>query len=742
MRFLDIVVSVQLVSCYPAVFADADAAGNEKKHNGQIEVSLPNVNEVFTDSTEATSVLNLAKSALSEKESEWEGAFELISNARTKHASCFVKTGERRFLPIKGALDQLLKDLTADQMKHYRMIYDTQVEEFLGEAVTSIRSEEKLLKVVDSFFHTSHGDDAALLLASIYLDRGNYTGAVSLLRKLLTDYRGMSVPREEVMKRLALAETRARFFTSAKSRISKLSNQKNRDLLNKEWARCFAESQQRGEEAIDYSTFVKANGWTADWVERFSFSLGSTESSLTRALVRMNKGDKVAGLKSRSPSKTKKLWLKHSWLPVNQVAVEGRKAVIKHMDGLMCLHPVSGRLLWEYEGSRSWNSISAYTLAFNETLRNNPEHLPATREEIYYFGDQLGQSVSIHGDYIYHVIGNEHISLRDRFTRAIAFNGGGNLNSGNRLLIHSLRTGKLIGGIGKIKDTGAVIRGRGWQPGQMVEFLALPQPVEGRGVVAPCIVDQQLRFWVIDPRRVEVRKIIDTGIRTTGEEDESRWKQLAFKVHDDALYFTTGTGVVAKLNLVSEEMEWVQLYERHVSPKKDRVLQEIYGWQRNEVFLKSGQLVVFPADAPRVLFFDALTGRPVRSIPVKSPSHVVAGIDQNTWVWVADQSLVKMQCAEGKELWRRKLPRITGYATLVGNHAVVPAGDQMCIVNLRDGMMSSQSTVRGLGGTALGSLVSDGEYLISSSMNRYMALRPQMPVAPKVQKPQENQLNE
>lgn len=102
-------------------------------------------------------------------------------------------------------VEKVLAALPPEGLKVYRVTADAEARELL--ARSGPQDTNALATVVQKYFISSVGDDAALTLSSIFLDRFDFSGARRLLEKIVNDHPDPSVPMDQVFLKIALCNS-------------------------------------------------------------------------------------------------------------------------------------------------------------------------------------------------------------------------------------------------------------------------------------------------------------------------------------------------------------------------------------------------------------------------------------------------------------------------------------------------------------------------------------------------------
>ena len=108
------------------------------------------------------------------------------------------------YFPLSETIEKKLAGLPAASLRSYRISADASAKGLLAQ--TKGNNELSVLsQIVEQFFLSSEGDDAAFRLSCLHLDRFDFTSAVRLLNKIVTRYPDPSVDLAQVWLRLAVA---------------------------------------------------------------------------------------------------------------------------------------------------------------------------------------------------------------------------------------------------------------------------------------------------------------------------------------------------------------------------------------------------------------------------------------------------------------------------------------------------------------------------------------------------------
>jgi tetratricopeptide (TPR) repeat protein len=142
----------------------------------------------------------------------------------------------------------------AEALGVYRLRADSKAHVLLGAKAAPCTDLRALRQVYDRYFMTTHGDEAALTLATRLLDRHDFLGARRVLRRVIAEYPDPSVPLADVHLKLALASLRVGDRATASRTAAKLDamGHPHRAALLRKAITESAEARRHGEE-IEWS---------------------------------------------------------------------------------------------------------------------------------------------------------------------------------------------------------------------------------------------------------------------------------------------------------------------------------------------------------------------------------------------------------------------------------------------------------------------------------------------------------
>jgi len=293
-------------------------------------------------------------------------------------------------------------------LEAYRTEVDGQVKALLGSAGEN-RDEEALRTVEGRYFLSTWGDEAVFALGCLYLDRHQYARARRLFGRLLRTYPDLTVPREQVLLRLAVACRRSDDPEGARTAWQELERLGTKRLSPEALAAVRREMQAPPPRAAapaarcsyDVGTMPElaedriqtpSDLWVPVWQQPLTllppkvpgryFGVNTEASAPQQAEEALRK-------------QVQTRWEQSTWVPSGSVLVDGKDLFLKSNATLVCLDAETGKVRWETplppepEEKRIGFSFSTHPTFMD---------MPRTPVEVLVFGARIGKAVWPRGD--------------------------------------------------------------------------------------------------------------------------------------------------------------------------------------------------------------------------------------------------------------------------------------------------------------------------------------------------------
>lgn len=681
------------------------------------------------------------------------------------------------YYPLVRRIEKIISKLPPEGLDTYRISADAAATEYLADDGTT-EAVDRWQKVVNLAFLSSHGDKAALQLASHYLDRYQAIPAEMLLRRILDIYPDSKVPRDEVWMKLAIAY--AISGDQARGLEALQQARQARTTVTEAMLEQVATMLQATTPLLSNDNKSSGPQWTS------SLGLGSEIQSMPdlpagfldrdlapvwmfqHQFVKQPKGKYIDGEVITDPklisetgigSSTQKRdfesvcreWTRNVWQSASTPLVYNNRVLFKTQADLSIWRTdqlSKEAVLRSLQLNRYLpDEVTKYILEQdNQNRRNFPAgaNLSYTSlETMQYFGDAVHQSMTVHNGIAYSVEGlsfNRDSVFRDP-GRNPPVNVWGSPPIRDRttfLQAYEIATGRTLwskpfplsmpDGDTSLADSAIVGPPVGYQQNVLLPVLAAG------------------RFWLvaIDGTSGELvwkRTICDMpplqSLSTT-------LVQLA--VSGSEVFMVCGCGVMANVDASSGQLHWIRRYVRSIKEldeegapnqffggmkHQDWQLYQVEGWSHDLAVVWGQWVIVAASDTNFLGGYRRSTGELVW----QAPRADALGCTVDRWLGIRDgilyatgaRGLIAYELAAEGRLYgmpQRLEQPITGHGLLTSQGILLPVNDHLELYDLRSLAKLKDIPVTMPTKMPIGSLVSDGSRLWIAAMNRLIAVEP------------------
>ena len=682
---------------------------------------------------------------------------------------------------VSGEIEKTLSALPVEGLKGYRLNADAEAKEVLSSYVDEDR-EKALAEVVQRYFLSSFGDDAAFELACFKLDRYEFLPAIRLLEKIIDEYPDSDVKRSEVVLRIAALNARVGDVQGSLKLLADLKNDEdslfpknlirlveediakvdrskvNRNVSNKVWPMIMGESSRSG--VMRNPEIVPTDKGGAVWIQNYDLTVpdGWPElpadnpktalSDMTDPFARRNQilGSSLSSNGKLTNDQILSSWKKYGWMLSAQLLFDAGYVYFKNDNRLVCADSESGELRWL--GFRNEYPQPNFTKNYRfrrPANTNNAERIPREVKEVQYFSDHVNQSMCIVGnkiitiqgipvDFVEEGIANAEVPnpVAGRAAIVNRTTTGPPRMRKNRLVAYHSRNGKLQWMRSAVEGGGDLIKSGC--------FIGAPVPYANL-LLVPVLEESGIYLAALNP---------DSGVtqwRTfLGDEPEpgvASHSLVMIAVDGGEAYMVTGSGLVFSVDAISGSLNWVVRYPRTAKNNAARMQQlqrfggfargmniynEFDGWGLDTIIPASNALIVAPSDFNQLMAFDRRTGKLLWE-SARSPGnagqegvYVLGALDDSLYVAGTDV----LRCYNvrgGKMLWEKVFPRGYGRGALTADGIYVPSGlDKVIKFRLSDGEQENESGVVLTDNQPVGNLFSNGKRLYSLGLRQVCSL--------------------
>ena len=664
----------------------------------------------------------------------------------------------RTYTSLAEEVERMLSSADPLALKTYRIAADGEAQAVLAKAAPD-KEEEALSIVVRRYFLSSSGDEAAYKLGCYALDRHDFVGASRLFTKILDRHPDPTVPRGEIMLRLAVAAAHVGDGVTAKAAIEAIPHMPGPKPTNDS----IEQVEQDAGEATKSAALISAvsqnwhmvlgnpsrsgrmKGLPPDvttktlselWTQEYSLMLETTmnPNGMAGPAVFIRSG-RVRQSAPQPVSRDQLIaqWKQNKWNPTSQLLFDNGKVYIKTNEDIACFSTAANsdkpiwRSVWlnQYEMDSMTNHLimmaNAYGMQMPTTSR--PRSLP----EVMMFGDRIHQAMSISSGTIYSIEG-KRVSKETGPTqsaqpaRGFQFNVQPRRARSNFLAAYEASSGKA-----KWHRSASDEDKEGSQD---VGFMAAPVPY-GSLLLVP--ISDGGTIWLYGLDSKDGSTIWKAYLCDEPAGGCNPWSPIGVTVDGRDAYVLCGTGVVFAVDAVSGAIRWAVRYKREEKPNmtmrnyNNMVTKDIEGWDEDVVIPYGKTLVVMASDSNEMIWLDRRTGAfgnglSPRVSPFGQAANYVLGTKGSS-LFVAGRNVVRRyDIASSKLIWEKEIEDSLGRGVLTEDAIYVPVKNSVLKLDLEKGRDQGQVGVQLTTEDPVGNLFSDGEKLWVAGAGRVYAM--------------------
>ena len=672
----------------------------------------------------------------------------------------------RLYTSVRNDVERTLAQLPKVALMAYRITAD-------GEAQAVIARNEggeegALGEVVRRFFLSSQGDDAAYRLACLALDRRDFVAAARYLQKILTVYPDPSVPRGEMLLRLAFAadqlgdqKTTDAALAALKSESAKPSSA----LVAAVQEAMAADAGSTGSAALSVWPIALGNPQRTGrmpslppemtkktmselWVQETPLNVQAAQSPnnpYAATIMLGGFGGRVISRSSRQaqeeksqPASREQLvgqWRNSGWMPTSQLLFDQGRVFMKTTDLLVGFNRQSPAVgAWE-SAWRNGYELDGYTQMTAQWRMNmglaaaGGNDKPRMPLEILLFGDHVQAAMSISDGLIFSIEGkrlpkegNAPPTLPKNAMRHFQYGVMPRRTRQNWLACYEAKSGKArwhrpAGDEEKdgVSDTG---------------FLCAPVPFADSLLTA---VTEGGTIWLYALSRDDGRTLWKSYLCDEPNGGCSPWSTVGIALDGSEAYIVCGTGVVFAVDASGGAVHWAVRYQRDPKVKGNvagvngmpGMPTDYKGWDQDTAIIQGRTLVVMASDCDRLFALDRRTGN-----LLWDSDRTVLGAEATYCVGVADRGLIvagkntvrRYDIPSGKIVWFNDIDASYARGCVTEDAVYVPVKDSVLVLDTKNGKELSQVGVTLTTGDPVGNLYSDGEKLWVTAPGRIFTL--------------------
>ena len=678
-----------------------------------------------------------------------------------------------KFVTVASQIESILSKLSREGLAAYQLKADGEARALLLNPTRRTRADV-LSEVVRRFFLSSEGDEAAFELACLKMDNYDFNDASRLLRKCLEEHPECTVPRKEILLRLAVANARIGDSESSEKMVDELASANGKDeriamvqgsnlalrvvsrTPSANWDLKYGDSPSfrtmkslkdgyfEGELSETWShqfdtyespLIGNQNGFfgggyaggdlilLSDGVPILS-GLGAIPTYSTRAITtaRQNRKDSTPPKIKSDLRHLRERWKQNEWSCVGKLLLNEDLVYFKSGDRVVCCSLEAGESKWM--GKINEFQVDTATTMSNMVQVPVISKTPKKSSEIQLFGDQVYQSMSIGDGHLYCIEGPTELDPRPSPTQPQSPFNLSTPSRGRRnwLVAYDAKGGELLWRRGGKEDSAA-------ESNFDIGFSSAP--VSGGGLAFTTVNDNgSISLLAINPQNgstVWKTYLCDEPIGRC-----SPWATNAIAYSGGDVYVGTGAGIIATVESVSGVVRWVVRYERmgvsNEIPSPFGIpmsTANVVGWREDIVVPTGRALLVMGSDSDVIFSLDRRSGELLWDSPRQLPIHEVEsylGLLGNR-LYVSGKNSVRCYDVDrGNVVWDNEIASQFGTGVVTEDAIYIPSGSAIVRLSPEDGRELARAKLVTTTGEPVGNLYSDGQRLLGIGLARVYSL--------------------
>jgi outer membrane protein assembly factor BamB len=617
------------------------------------------------------------------------------------------------YFSLVQQVERILADLPPEGLAAYRVIADAEAKEILAEANDPFDTVA-LNKVVRLYFISSLGDDAAFTLGCIYLDRFDFIGARRMFEKIEKHYPDPSVPREDILVRIALCQSYlgqteaaqrlldvvaeqvgdSRLGSQVRSSLGELNDQKSTNVVESNWSMPLGSSRRYGVMPGVPAEMMESD-LVAAWQYYFepddSYNVSDTQGDLLvgEGSVGLNDNGTVTVVEEKLID----AWKEKNWRPAGHLLFDDGRVYFKSAADLSVWNvseidkmvesaieepdvgnAISWRSVWrnafEIDEAtqmiqtirRSWGGYGNQNGAIS--VFDHPQSTP----EVQLFGDEIYQQMSICDGVVYSIEGNRFDDRNRTRAQRVApqWNTSFRRTRTNFLTAYDAVTGAVKWTLPRSASEsteGTAVPAAESSDTPFIEgggFMAAPIEF-GDLVLVPVNNGGSISVYALDPEE-NGKTVWKSFLCDEPESGAEPWSAVTLTVDGSDLFVSSGMGVVFVLDPATGMVRFAKRYERVGTADDFRRRSgwtvnrlNFSGWSYDVVIPYGRQMICFSSDTESITALDRNNGDLIwrtEISPIGYKVDYVLGIYNDILYTAGRETIVAYDLkGEGRMVW-------------------------------------------------------------------------------------------
>ena len=571
----------------------------------------------------------LEKAKRFEADGNFRTAAKLMQTVLEGAGNVMYSDDEQTYFSLVQQVEQKLAALPPEGLAAYRTEADAEALALIagGEPKNQM---DRLSQVVNKYFVSSVGDDAAMRLGRMYLDQYDFVNASRVFEKALT-HPDLSVSRDEILAHAALCDLFLNDLKSAQQKSQQISESAP-DLPIAKLVANEIDEIQAGRNSLSPSQRSRSENWEmplaskhrygvglpvddrmlgTDLVAAFQFyfdpSQRLSKKSTSGSVLAGDKayGDKVAETLTSAETRMIRKREKHGWRPTGMILFGPEEVYVKAAHEMIAFKkseleieldkPLSAALkpddlMFSWKSpTKSLFEIDAGTFVRNSILargrivmpgRGGPRsknNMPTSASEVQTYGDTIASQFSIHNGVLYSIEGRlagDDGKAKTRRQMKRSYKQALTRDRENFLVAYDLaKNGNVLWRLPKQpidKDNvDDAANGEGG-PTFLKKGGLMGAPVGYQNsIIAPINRDGWIWIYALDPNN-DGATLWKTPLCEEPRTGANPWSAINVSIDGSDVLVSSGLGIVFVLNAATGQIRMARRYER--GGRQDEVL--------------------------------------------------------------------------------------------------------------------------------------------------------------------------